>query len=489
MTNDDALVRRVRWRLLAWSGGTTLVVAHHARGAAVWRGRRLARGLWRGTAPGAGVRHEGRAGVRAAGCRSAPWVAAAASWTSPRRRASSSVGRPRARSAVVWGPTTTAGQQGPVLTIGAVALPGGRGPRPGADRDRLHDAHRTRRHAGPGLLDAAAPTGRRLRHPGRRRPDGRAPDARHARRGPAGRWAGGPRGLAGARLGLRGPRARAHPRGDAPPARVRRRRVARTADAAGRRPRVRRGSPPQRVVAGLGGGRRPRRHRDRGGPDAGARRRPAAPGPDRFRGHRAGRSNRPTSPPIALDAADGLQPAAERAGVRIEVDAGPVPIAGRPGPAAPAGHDPRRQRHPPRPAPARRSGSRSRPTAGAWPDPRRRRRPGIPARGPAARVRPVLAGAGRPDRRDRPGPEHRGLDRRAARRHDRRRRTARPAAPASRSTCRSADRPIASSPTPAGFITTSGSPRTTEVINDPFRGDHPACSSPASAPARPASCS
>ena len=26
MTHDDALVRRVRWRLLAWSGGTTLVV-------------------------------------------------------------------------------------------------------------------------------------------------------------------------------------------------------------------------------------------------------------------------------------------------------------------------------------------------------------------------------------------------------------------------------------------------------------------------------
>ena len=61
----------------------------------------------------------------------------------------------------------------------------------------------------------------------------------------------------------------------------------------------------------------------------------------------------------------------------------------RSGPAAPAGHDPGRQRDPPqpdrRPGRGRRAGDRERRLAR-----RRGRRPGHPARGPAPRVRAVL---------------------------------------------------------------------------------------------------
>ena len=119
---------------------------------------------------------------------------------------------------------------------------------------------------------------------------------------------------------------------------------------------------------------------------------------------------------IALDAADGLQPAAERAGVRLEVDAEPVPMTG----------DPTRLRqlvtilidnavrHAP-PGSTVEVGVAT--SAGSGRGPCRGPRSGIPARGPAAGVRSVLAGGRRPVGRDRSRPQHRVLDRGATRRH------------------------------------------------------------------------
>ena len=126
MTHDDALVRRVRWRLLAWSGGTTLVVLITLGALLYWvtaaslaaSGEEQLR--FRASDMKAGFAFAGRLPIGMLGggngivdVPSAPGIV---------------IGGPASGTiAVVWGPTTSVGQQGPLLSVGAVALPEGTG--------------------------------------------------------------------------------------------------------------------------------------------------------------------------------------------------------------------------------------------------------------------------------------------------------------------------------------------------------------------------
>ena len=173
MTHDDALVRRVRWRLLAWSGGTTLVVLIMlgtilytvAAASLAASGEDQLRA--RASEMKAGVTFASRLPIGPLGSgivdvASAPGIV---------------IGGPTSGTiAVVWGPSTTAGQPGPVFSIGAVALPAGHRRGGGPGRSGHDGPRRPRRNAGPGLLHATGPSRGRLRHPGRRGPDGRGSD-------------------------------------------------------------------------------------------------------------------------------------------------------------------------------------------------------------------------------------------------------------------------------------------------------------------------
>ena len=189
---------------------------------------------------------------------------------------------------------------------------------------------------------------------------------------------------------------------------------------------------------------------------------------------------------IALDAADGLQPAAERAGVRLEVDAGPGPDvrATRPGCASSSRSSSTTPCGTPRPA--RRSGSRSRPRPASG-------RIRVDDDGPGFRPEDLPHVFDRfwraPDAPT--GGTGLGLSIAAwiAERHG--------------GTIVAANRPSGGArlevvlpircrrprfATPAGFITPSASPRTTGSSTT-RSVETTRCSSPASAPARPASCS
>ena len=124
MNHDDALVRRVRWRLLAWSGGTTLVVLVMlgailygvAAASLAASGEEQLRA--RASDMKAGLAFAGRLPLGAFGgglvdVGSAPGVV---------------IGGPTSGTlAVVWGPSTTIGQSGPTISVGSVALPAGTG--------------------------------------------------------------------------------------------------------------------------------------------------------------------------------------------------------------------------------------------------------------------------------------------------------------------------------------------------------------------------
>ena len=152
-----------------------------------------------------------------------------------------------------------------------------------------------------------------------------------------------PRG-ARRRLGDRPPGARADPRCAPPPARVRRRREPRASDAAGRRPGQRGAPPAQPGQAGPRGRHGGRRHHGRDRSPDRPRRRPPPPGPERLGGRRARpRAGRPGRRRRRRERL------ARRACRPIEgvgaLDPAPVAGHGRRCPAAPARHDPRRQRN------------------------------------------------------------------------------------------------------------------------------------------------
>lgn len=125
VTSDDALVRRVRWRLLAWSGGTTLVVlitlgallyavaAASLAAAAEQQLRDRASDMKAGLAFAPGRLPLGGLGSGIVDVASAPGIV---------------IGGPSSGTiAVVWGPSSGGGDTGSPISIGSVALPEGTG--------------------------------------------------------------------------------------------------------------------------------------------------------------------------------------------------------------------------------------------------------------------------------------------------------------------------------------------------------------------------
>ena len=348
--SDARLVRGVRWRLVAWSGGSTLLVLI-ALGVALYLS--VASSLQSTAVANLDQR--------------ADQIVSFVKGERPSNDDSPIeiiFGGGGSTFAILIAPDGTAvGPRQFPMPAGLPDAVGRRVGRPVRAGRSARDDHRPLVPRQPDRGRAGAPAHRPrggaagpLLRPGRPGPDGRGPDPREprvrARPGRPRRRArrGRLRGV------LRQPRPRADPRVPrrparlaAPPARVRRGREPRAAHAADRDPKLRGVPAPARRPAGRGRWRRARRHRCRGRAPHDARRRPAPPCPLGFRRGHPG--SRPAPPRRRRRRRrGGPRPARRRRGRatrgRSRADGG----GGRPGAPPAAGHDPRRQRDPAQPA-------------------------------------------------------------------------------------------------------------------------------------------